>query len=398
MSNKLKICFITYSVFSIGGAQRVVSVLSNEIKDKYSIEILCIDGNYKDDRLQYNLNPEIKVKICPEISEKRLSEKIGLKIIKILHKNTCILDNTIFDNIIERAYYPINIQNRLVEYINRNNFDIIIGVEGYFSVLVGLISNKIKSKTIGWEHSSYEAYLNTNKRYYWKQDRIFKKALLNLYKHIVLTKEDKEAFENKLQIESITINNPLSFKSFEKTTCDKKNILFVGRLVEQKGVEFLIDAFKIVSQKEKEWNLIIVGDGVEKKYIQNKVRKYDIEDRVTLIGDTNEVKKYYLNSSIFVSSSIIEGFGIAIIEAMECGLPVVAFENSGPKEIIDKNYKNGILVEVKNIDDLSKAILYLIENDTQRKTMSLEAIKRAKDFELPCISSKWEKILNEVSD
>ena len=80
---------------------------------------------------------------------------------------------------------------------------------------------------------------------------------------------------------------------------------------------------------------------------------------------------------------------------MECGLPVVAFENSGPKEIINKNGVNGVLVSKEDINQLSEKIIYLIDNEQIRLKMSKEAIERAKNFDIDNIVNKWRNILEE---
>ncbi|MBM6862067.1 glycosyltransferase, partial [Clostridium saudiense] len=117
-----------------------------------------------------------------------------------------------------------------------------------------------------------------------------------------------------------TIYNPLSFRSEVKSDCKKNNILFVGRLVkQQKGLDLLIDAFKIIHNKQKDWNLNIVGDGPDKQWLIDKIHKENLINNTKIINVTNNMKKYYLDSSILVSTSRWEGFGLVITEAMECG-------------------------------------------------------------------------------
>jgi len=78
---------------------------------------------------------------------------------------------------------------------------------------------------------------------------------------------------------------------------------------------------------------------------------------------------------------------------MECGLPVVAFANSGPKEIINKNGINGILVPTKNVKELALQIISLIENHDKRKDMSIKAIERAQDFNVKRVAERWNRVL-----
>ena len=116
------------------------------------------------------------------------------------------------------------------------------------------------------------------------------------------------------------------------------------------------------------------------------------------MGRIDDVKKYFLESSIFVSTSRWEGFGLVITEAMECGLPVVAFDNSGPKEIINKNEVNGILVPNHDIEIFAEKLFELINNEKKRKSISYNAILRAKDFNVKNIIKEWNNLFEEMKN
>jgi glycosyltransferase involved in cell wall biosynthesis len=274
------------------------------------------------------------------------------------------------------------------------NYDIVIGIEGYYSLLLGIISDKVNAKTIGWQHNSYDAYLKNKDKYYWKQDKLFQKYIPKLNSYVVLTNSDKEKYKKSLGIECAVIYNPLSFECHKKSMCCEKDIIFVGRLLEeQKGLDLLIEAFSIIHKAKKDWNLKIVGDGDDKDSLITNIKKYNLENNVLLTGKCDNVKEHYLYSSIFVSTSRWEGFGLVITEAMECGLPVVAFDNSGPKEIINKPDINGILVKDYNVVKFAEEVIKLIEDDNKRRSMSLEAIKRAQDFKIDKVIKQWNEIM-----
>ena len=393
----MKICFLTYNIFELGGIQRVVSVVANGLSNTHEIDILCTNSKYKIDRDLYKLNKNITVDINDSITNKNFIKKIIYKLLKIINRKTGILNNEKFYKILTEIYFPKTVQNNLIEYINSKEYDVVIGVAGELSLLLSIISNKIKSKTIGWQHNSYDAYFNNKGRYFWNQDELFKKYLKNLDEYIVLTNEDKKLISNNLNINAIRIYNPLSFKSEEKSPCKDKNILFMGRLQEQqKGLDLLIDLFKIVADKNKDWNLVIVGDGPDKEKIKERILKLNLEKRVSMKEFTNNVKEYYLKSSLFVSTSRWEGFGLVITEAMECGLPVVAFANSGPREIINNNGENGILVDCENIEMFAEKILYLINNPQILKKISENSIRRSKDFNIDNIVKEWEELILKI--
>jgi len=393
----MTICFITNTIFNLGGVQRVLSVLASELSKNNKVDIICTNNDFEINREMYNLNSNVNIKINLELLNKRFINKVICKVFQKINSLTGIFNNLIMKDILTYIYYPNEIQNKFLDHLNTQNYDIVIGVEGYYSLLIGILSDRLNAITIGWQHNSYDAYLNNKNRYYWKEDELFKKYIPKLNQYIVLTDDDKNKYEEKLGIDCKVIYNPLSFECDIKSSCNEKNIIFIGRLVEQqKGLDFLIEAFNIVHKVKEDWILKIVGDGPDRENLINNIKKYNLQNNVILIGQSDNVKEHYLNSSIFVSTSRWEGFGLAITEAMECGLPVISFDNSGPKEIINKPNINGILVENHDVTQLANEIIKLIEDNEKRKSISLESIKRAKDFKVNHIIKQWTEIIEKL--
>jgi len=393
----MKICFLTNSIFSYGGVERVVSVIASSLAKHHEVDVLCTLDKYVAKRELYNLSSNVNVNINSDIKKIGAISKIISGVGKKINKKTGVLNNKKLMKILQKSYYPTKLKNNFIEYLNNKKYDVVIGVEGYYSLLLAIICNKLNCKVIGWQHNSYYAYFNTTNKYNYKQDVLFESYLKNLDRYIVLTDEDKNNVEKYFFTECERIYNPLSFTSELKSKCTEKNVISVGRLVkDQKGFDLLINAFSIIASKCRDWTLIIVGDGEEKNNLNELISKLKLSGQVRIEPFTNEIEKHYLNSSIFVSSSRWEGFGLVITEAMECGVPVIAFENSGPKEIINKNNENGILIPRNDINALSSAILDLIRDEEKRKRFSLESVERAKDFKIENIIKQWEKILESL--
>jgi glycosyltransferase involved in cell wall biosynthesis len=214
--------------------------------------------------------------------------------------------------------------------------------------------------------------------------------------YVVLTDDDKKKMKKYLNINCKRIYNPLSFISMHKSKCVNKNIICVARLLQQqKGLDLLINAFCKVSLIHKDWKLYIVGDGPDNYKINRLINRMDLKNQVIVKPFTTNIQDYYLNSSIFISSSRWEGFGLVITEAMECGLPVIAFANSGPKEIVNKQNENGILIPCGDVDKLSEAMINLIEDKDKRLQIAKASIIRAKDFNIDIITSQWREILDK---
>ncbi len=194
----------------MGGVQRVVSNVANALSIENEVTVICIGEIDKIDRTIYNLKDSIEIISQPIFNEGKLYKVIRKLILKI-HQNTKLLDNKLFQNFLEDIYIPNITKDSLAKVLSEGDYDVVIGVEGFCSYLLGSIAELIDVKTIGWQHNSFDAYFNTPGKYYWKRDFIFKKHLPKLANVIVLTQEDKLKFNSHFNITTIKIFNPLSF-------------------------------------------------------------------------------------------------------------------------------------------------------------------------------------------
>ncbi len=177
---------------------------------------------------------------------------------------------------------------------------------------------------------------------------------------------------------------------------DKKIVGFVGRISKGKGIIDLIDAWKIVSEKNKNSMLLVVGPNQDVKVsgikgmlddLQKKIR--DESMRIKITGAVEEeLMPYYISSmDIYVSPSINEGFGLSILNAMSAGKPVIAYNTTAIPELVDD--KNGILVEPNDIKKLSNSILYLIENEKESEILGRNGLEKSMKY-------SWDKSIEEI--
>ena len=393
---KKKIAFFVKDIFTLGGVQRVTTVIANALSLDYCIDIICFNSNGIIDRDIYGLNENIKIKFINNFYKKNIIEKIYSKIIRIINeKNNILSTSETFCEFIKEAYYWKSMRKLLINIINENKYDYIIGVEGELSIALATIKDNIDSYIIGWQHNSYEAYFETKNKYYWNQKNIFNKYMKKLDKYIVLTDDDKYKIKENFNIDSIRIYNPLSFRSDVKANVLNKNIISVGRLEKhQKGFDLLIESFVKIAKKNKDWTLSIVGSGNDKDEIQKIIDGSGFKDRIKIESFTSNMKERYLKSSIFVSASRWEGFGLVITEAMECGLAVISFDNTGPREIIKENMKYGILVEKYNVEIMAENIELLMNDIELRKNIIINSEERVENFSINKILDIWKGILS----
>lgn len=213
-------------------------------------------------------------------------------------------------------------------------------------------------------------------------------------KIVVLTNEDKE-LHWKDNDKVIVIPNPLTVKHSKRSTLTNKTVITAGRLVTQKNFSSLIRAWAIVHQSHPDWRLEIWGEGNLKDELQRQIDLKGLRETVQIMGYTDDIISKFAGASLFVCSSLFEGFGLVIIEAMSCGLPVVSYScPCGPKDIITEN-KDGFLASVGDEQTMAERITYLIEHLDSRLTMGREALYKSKQYSIDNIISKWMELFKK---
>jgi len=185
------------------------------------------------------------------------------------------------------------------------------------------------------------------------------------------------------------IPNPVTFRSEQGVDYENRVILAVGRLDKIKGFNLLIESWQSIAKKYPNWKLKIVGSGEEEKYLKYLAKGIE---NIEFLSEQKNIKREYLSSSIYAMPSIEEGFGMVVVEAMECGLPIVAFDNVGAKFLVKDN---GLLCKIKNIICLSESMEKLILDKNLRETLGKKSKEEVKQFYIENLSSKWKEIFND---
>ena len=215
---------------------------------------------------------------------------------------------------------------------------------------------------------------------------------IRLYDQVVILTQEDKALNWKRTEKISVIPNPLTFHNDKISMLDTKKVIAVGRLSTQKNFSSLIHAFRCVTDCHPDWRLEIYGDGSEYVFLQKLIMDLRLENNVYLCGSTPQVQEKMCDSSIFVLSSIFEGFGLVITEAMSCGLPVVSYDcPCGPKDIITDG-TDGFLVPTDNEQMLADKISYLIENPDIRTKMGIAALKKSENYHIEKIIPMWMRL------
>ena len=387
-----RICFVVDSIFSIGGVQRVTAVIAKELAKDNDVSIITFDKSELQDTTLYNLNeasityrffryPEInklKSYLCKAYSGLYLKLQPQCKWCSDLYAHSS---------------YPSELRNALLEELKQGQHDVIIGVHAPLAARLATIKKHLpRTKCIGWLHNSYEALFGEKSHYFIgaKRRRHYIYQFRKLDNVVVLCKDDADrfsAFDNKFA--PIVIYNPLTLKQGIPSDGTNKRFLTIGRFTPlHKGIDLLIEAFHLFSQKNQEWNLDIVGEGAEESSFRKLISHYQLEDRITIHPFTNKIQEYYANAQIYVLSSRWEGMPLVLVEAMAHGLPVISSDLPTSKEIMGDF---GMYFENGNIEELAQKLEEATHIDWQAK--SKEALTIAQRFDIENIIKQWKELI-----
>ncbi len=161
----------------------------------------------------------------------------------------------------------------------------------------------------------------------------------------------------------------------------KKIIMFYGQLIERKGVDILLHAFKKIKEVHQDFALLIVGSGIFKQSLNEIIEKENIKDSVILEDPGDDVVcKYYAISDIFVLPSREEVWGLVVNEAMACGLPIIVSDIAGVSEDLVKNGVNGFVFKSGNIDSLYEKLEILVLSAETRARFGKNSTSVIKSF------------------
>lgn len=219
-------------------------------------------------------------------------------------------------------------------------------------------------------------------------------------RYILLSNNFRNEFYNlvpeaKTSDKLLYISNPITITKSNNQFWKKEKIcLFCGRLQRQKGIQHLMKIWKLVEKQDNSWKLVIVGDGSERKYIENFIKKYNLK-RIELLGYKNNVNPYYEKASILCMTSIFEGFGLVLVESMLYGCIPILFNSFASASDIINTGENGFLIPPFNIKKYTKQLLNLMHKSEIMKEMSKNAILSTEKFNVDSIGEQWINLLNE---
>ena len=368
-----KITFLMLHL-NYGGIEKQVTTLANELSKEYEVEIISLYDILSGESF-YQLDDKVKVKYIFNFGPNKDKIKAALKKFKLI---TLIKQLCKALKILYTKYFGFG------KIIKNLNTDILISSRIEFS-------KQIKRNdiiTISQEHSFID-----NEKYIKKVRKSFK----HIKYLIVMTKGAKEKYDEwlkneKIKPEVIVIPNIIKEnKSGKISNLNNRQIISVGRLEDVKDFYTLILVFSVIVKKYPNYILKIIGEGSMREKLEEQIKECNLQKNVILTGrrTENEINNELIKSDVFVLTSKSESFSLVLCEAMNFGVPCIAFDvDVGPREIIQDG-KNGFLIENRNVDLMIKKLDEILENIDKRKNMQIYAQETSEKFYAKNVIERW---------
>lgn len=295
-------------------------------------------------------------------------------------------------------------KRRFVSLLNEIHPDIVICTVYSFQVLDIIINlcHKQGVKTILESHTKGETVMMAHKFNYNQHlhklislwDYHILKSLRLCTCVVTLTKQDVPLWQRYSQRVEV-IPNMLTITPKIVLDYGAKRVISAGRYMSEKGFDRLLNAWSLVKNDFRDWQLYIFGNGDRTPY-QKIANQLQLEESVHLMQATEDIAEEFSKSSIYIMTSRYEGFGLVLAEAMSCGLPCISFDCPyGPREIICDG-EDGLLAEDGNIEKLVQKLKQLMSDQELRNNMGTKAIHNISRFKPEAILAQWINLFNSI--
>jgi glycosyltransferase involved in cell wall biosynthesis len=239
--------------------------------------------------------------------------------------------------------------------------------------------------------------LVTRKFIFWTINNIAKVSLVS--KSMLPYLEEFNIDKNDIEICPMGVDFNSTFKEKPEIKREPKRLIYVGRLIEGKGVKYILEALKIIDASQSNITLDVVGDGPERNELEKLSSNYGLNDCVTFYGSLNRnmLPEFYSRATIALVPSIVqEGFGLVIVEAMACGCAVVVSDTASSREII-KHEENGLLCNPADSVDISNKINSLLSDSALIESITSNARASVVNrYDWSAIANKYRKIIESI--
>lgn len=382
----MKIVYFFPTLKDAAGTERVLNIKANYLADILNYDVTIITYKQFDDPIFFDFSDKIKFihlnieDPTPHLRGKGYWEK------RKQYKN-----------------FMKTYRQKAEEYLHNNPTDIAvslyIGAEFKFLSLINDGSKKILEFHFPFKVTSFSKILkepwqlgNLKRKI---QTKLFQRTLNKFDKIVCETREDSDDWAVYFH-NTMDIPNPITITPVTADPTIKK-VLAVGRFTEQKGFDYLIDAWSLVSKKFPDWSLNIYGWGDLEDQLRAQIKRLNLENSITLHPPTKDLRNVYASHSIYTLSSRFEGSPLVLSESIASGLAPVAFEcKNGPKQMLGDSRLKDFLVTPFSVEEFAEKLITLMQGGELRKEMAQEALKVSKRYEIGKIMEQWEDLFKSL--
>ena len=374
---------VLHGHLSMGGEERVLlNVLKNLVELNYDVDLL-ITWNHKENNLFEN---EIPKKVNYEFLFNNYDGKS--KIIKEIY----------------RLQTKLTYLKKVKKIIKEKKYDIVID---YSSNLLKYNNLDIKVPVFAWIHFSltFGEHLNTDKiEKYKKQYKKYEKILAicdtmrdEFVKILGMDEKKVELVYNPIDLETIRKKAETIDKKYENYL-KQDYFLQVSRLTEQKQPEHLVDIYYKLKQQGIKEKLYFIGNGEKIELIKQKIREYNLENDVVLLGQIENPYPFFKNAKLFVHTAKYEGLPTVLLESLAFGTPVVAYDcPTGPKDILGQNSEYGKLIPLNDKDTFVEKVYELMNKNEKYENYRKLSLVRANDFSMESNKAKLKELIENIN-
>lgn len=379
----MHISFLIHNAYGIGGTIRTTCNLANTLAEQHDVEIVSVYRHREDP--VFEVDPRVRVRHLVDIRKGTAGyEGDSAEYRRPAH---------VFPRPEGRFHqYNALTDRRIGDHLATADADVLVGTRPGLNVHIARQARPGPLR-VGQEHLTLDSH-----------SKALRTQLRGVYPRLdaltTTTEADASAYRDQLRLPGVRVHsmaNPVPEPGVAPADGTGKWVVAAGRLVPVKRYDLLIRAFDQVRAQRPDWRLRIYGSGRQKDMLRALIAELGLYNHVFLMGPAYPIDPEWAKGSIAAVTSSLESFGMTIVEAMRCGLPVVSTDcPHGPGEII-ANGVDGRLVPVGDVNAIAAGLLELINDDDLRGRMAAAALKDSQRFDPARIAERYESLFTDLT-
>ncbi|MFE9444101.1 glycosyltransferase family 4 protein [Streptomyces sp. NPDC006602] len=377
----MKISFLINNIYGIGGTNRTVINLAEALSVRHEVEIVSV----------FRRATATKFEISPRITVRALVD---------LRPGSADRDAAGSDEpseVVPRqeefyAQYSRFTDGRIIRDLEKTTADVVVGTRPSLNLFVAA-HTRDGALRVAQEHMTHLAIPPAVRaemaRVYPRLDAI-----------TTVTEADARSFMENTPIPGIPvvgIPNSVPEPAVAPSDCTRRVVVSAGRMHQIKRYDLLIRAFSALAEEFPDWQLRIYGDGGEAGKLRTLVTELGLTGRALFMGGFSPIESEWAKGSIAAVTSSAESFGMTLVEAMRCGLPVVSTDCPvGPREIL-RDGEDGFLVPNGEVEGIAWGLRRLMADEPLRRTMGAAALRNAARYDPAAVADRYLELFEEAA-